>query len=623
MCGVVAIRSWGAPVAAGDVDRALDAMASRGPDGRGAWRSVDGRAILGHVRLAVQDLAGGAQPIANEDGRVVAAVNGELYGAAELRGALEARGHSFRTKSDSELVVHGWEEWGRDMLLRLRGEVAFALWDDRLGVLVAARDRFGVKPLAWAERDACVLVASRASALLALGVRPVWDEASLMACASFQYAPPDATLFAGIHELPAGHLLFADRGKVSIERYWDLDYPRAPTPVSDEREAARVLGSLFDDAVAERLIADVPVAFQLSGGLDSSAVLASAARGQPLDAFTVSFTDDAAYDELHLAEATARALGARLHVVRVGDREVAQAFPEAVVHAESVCINGHAAAKLLLCRAIRDSGFKVVLTGEGADETLFGYAHLRSDLDGASARLHSTNAASAGLMLPDTPGLSTRGVESVLGFVPTWIAAKASMGKRLRGLLRPALAGCTADHDAGHALVAGFDVRGQLAGRGRVEQSAYLWTRLALEGYILRALGDGLEMASSVEGRVPFLDHVLFEWVRGLPTDMKIRSGAEKWTLREAMRGRVPDAVTAREKHPFLGPPMGPATLDIARDAFASRSFEDQPLFEPKRVRTLAGEVPRMSPAERKAHDPVLHFALSIAVLQARLGMAS
>ena len=298
---------------------------------------------------------------------------------------------------------------------------------------------------------------------------------------------------------------------------------------------------------------------------------------------------------------------------------MAARFPDAVVAAEGACINAHAAAKIMLSSAMRAAGFKVVLTGEGADEVLFGYAHLRSDLEGTTSRVEATNAASAGLMLPDADGLSLAHVRESLGFVPTWMAAKAAFGKRVLALTRDGVV--SPAHDPAKAMIASLDLA-QMSGRGCAEQSAYAWTKLALEGYILRALGDGLEMASSVEGRVPMLDHVLFARLRDLPSNTKIRGGVEKWILRRAMEGRLPEEVLAREKHPFLAPPIGKHTIALARDAFASASFRDQPLFDPQRVSTLATELAEMSPHRRKAFDPVILFALSIATLQSRMGLS-
>ena len=198
-----------------------------------------------------------------------------------------------------------------------------------------------------------------------------------------------------------------------------------------------------------------------------------------------------------------------------------------------------------------------MLTGEGADEVLFGYAHLRGDLDGTVAQVASSNVASAGLMLPDGDGLALDAVARALGFVPTWMAAKATFGKRVRALTRGAWLGGFGARDAARVCIADIDVAARLAGRERIEQSAYLWGKLALEGYILRSLGDALEMANGVEGRLPFLDGPFVDLAQSLPTSLKVHEGVEKWALREAMRGVLPDAVVGREKHPFLAPPMG------------------------------------------------------------------
>jgi asparagine synthase (glutamine-hydrolysing) len=342
-----------------------------------------------------------------------------------------------------------------------------------------------------------------------------------------------------------------------------------------------------------------------------------------LDAFTVSFEGGQAYDELERAAATAEYLGARLHTVSVTDRDLAESFPDAVLHAESACINTHAAAKLRLSAAVREAGFKVILTGEGADEVLFGYAHLRADLHDSPGRLAGSNAASAGLMLPDGDGISLEQVQRILGYVPTWLAAKASFGRRVRELLQPEWLAEFGDRDTGRTVLADFDIGRRLTGRGRVEQSAYLWSKLALEGYILRALGDGLEMANGVEGRLPFLDSELVDYVLPLPTSLKIRDGVEKWILREAMRDRLPIDVVKREKHPFLGPPIGPHMVRLAREVLTDPSFHRLGVFDSARTTGLLDQFAAMVPAQRKAADPVVLFALSVAVLHTGLEMTS
>jgi asparagine synthase (glutamine-hydrolysing) len=615
MCGIVAVYSPGRPVLTELMANALRSVAHRGPDAAGMWAAPSKEVMIGHTRLAIRDVAGGHQPVENEDGRVVAAVNGELYDIGGLRQELLSRGHRFASRSDSELVVHAWEEWGPGMMARFRGEFAIVLYDARSATFFAARDRFGVKPLLWARNGDKYMFASQARALFDLGVPVRWDHVALHQAASFQYAPPDSTLFAGVSVVPPGKMITIRDGEADVASYWDLDFSRDAAPCDEESALIQVRKTL-DDAVRIRLEADVPVAFQLSGGLDSAAVLALAANHKEyLDAFTVSFVGGGAYDEVDKARTIARNVGARLHTVEVSDADIAALLPEAVAYSEGLCVNAHAAAKFKLSRSVREAGFKVVLTGEGSDEMLFGYAHLRADMDGDVESLSSSNSASSGLMLPNGDGLSTSAVREVLGFVPTWISAKAVFGRRLQHFIRREWRERHRSQDPAAGLLASFDLDRMVRGRTRIEQSSYLWTKLALEGYILRTLGDGLEMSSGVEGRVPFLDSRFVDLVRKLPVDLKIRGGTEKWVLREAMLGCLPPEVLAREKHPFLGPPVGPRVIELAHDVIDGQDFKDQPLFSRSRVRGLLDRFPRMSPQERKDFDPVLYFIISFAIL--------
>lgn len=640
MCGIIALVG-GRPDER-SVERALDVLGRRGPDGRGTYVSPDGRAVLGHTRLAIVDVEGGAQPLASEDGRHILVFNGEIYGHAEVRAELERKGHRFTSRSDAEIALHLYEEQGPAMLHRLRGEYAFVIWDARRRRLFAARDRFGVKPLLYAVHDGMLHVASQAKALFASGVPSRWDHASFFQAASLQYTLPDATLFEGIRVLPPGHyLLWSDgdrtgdgsNGSLRVERYWDLDYPtQAATDASvDMRSAAAALRERLADAVRVRLVADVPVAFQLSGGIDSSAVLAlaSAELGRPADAFTVAF-DDARYDERSIAEEMAVRVGARLHVVAATAGDLLRELPGAVIDGEGLAVNAHIAAKRMLARAIHDAGYKVVLTGEGADEILAGYAHLRCDLAAPERRtgvelsareigVAKDNAVSAGLMLPHGDALDTSTIERRLGFVPTWLRAKAGLGLRLRGLLRDDWLASVGARDPFAELLARVDET-QLRGRGRVEQSLYLWSKLALEGYILRTLGDGMEMAFSIEGRLPFLDTRVFELVRTFPTSLKIREGVEKSVLRAAVGSLLTERLRTRQKHPFLAPPLVASVADsknavpaLTGDLLRGRQLA--PFFDPAKVSLWLDRLPSMTLDERTAAEPALMIVLSATLL--------
>jgi asparagine synthase (glutamine-hydrolysing) len=613
MCGVVAILG---PAASTErVARGVAALAHRGPDGDSveAW---DG-CVLGHARLALVDVAGGAQPIENEDGTIACVVSGELYDDALVRRELEARGHRFRTKSDSELVVHLYEERGDDFVQHLRGEFAIVLWDARRRRLVCARDRFGVRPLVWVRAPFGVAIASEAKALFAMGVPARFDEEAMWQSACAQYAPEDRTVFAGVRQVPPGTMIVFDERGEHARRWWDLDLPREEekrdvTP--DEVRAA------LDEAVAVRLRGDHgTTACALSGGLDSSSIAALASKRARIACFTIAF-EGGEYEEAAIAERTARRLGAPLHVVEAPARALWDALPAAVAQSEGLSINLHVAAKWLLARDVKRAGHHVLLTGEGADEVLAGYAHFRRDLlleGGAGAGdLAAKNGPSAGLMMPEGEMLDTRGVARVFGFVPSWIEAKAALGARASSLLSPDFSARFAERDSFAEIATAFDAS-QIAGRSRVDQASYGWSKLALAGYILRTLGDGTEMAHAVEGRVPFLDHRFFELARVARTPLKIRGEVEKWILREAMKDVLPEEVIARRKHPLLAPPSASGE---AVDLLRSRALPA--MFDGKRIRETLERLDGAPARERTLWDPPLMLVLTATILARHYGVS-
>lgn len=630
MCGIVGVLSDDRLPDRAQQRAALAALAHRGPDGRGSFTSPDGRLFLGHTRLAVIAPADGKQPLSNEDGRVVAVVNGEFYGYDHLRRSLEQRGHRFRGRCDSELLPHLYEEHGLDFVHHLRGEFAFAIWDERARRLIAGRDRFGIKPLLYAEHQHGLYLASEAKALFALGLPAAWDQEALEHALCHQYLPPSRSLFQGVRTLPPGHLLIAEVGAPPrLLRYWDLDLPRQVGPTDEQAAIAAVRESL-DEAVRLRLRADVPVAFHLSGGLDSAAILALAARASAgqLHAFTVAFQHPP-YGEGEQARAVAAALGVQLHAVEVGQEDLRDALSDAVYHGEGLCINGQLPSKLLLARAIAAAGFKVALSGEGADEAFLGYAHLAADqaqADDSVSPPGQAEVAQGGVMLPgmDAPALPE--LQSLLGFTPTFLRAKAAFGSQLLGLLRAEVATEGLRQRVFGRLFAELDLPGQLHGSPPVLQSAYLWTRLCLAGYILRALGDGTEMAASIEGRPPFLDHLLFERASALPIDLKLRGAVQKHVLREAVRDLLPAAVLARTKHPFLAPPLmrfgTPVTRAWILDVLASSAAQRLPLLDPVKLRGYAERCLAQGAAVDNSAEAVLMTLLSATLLQERFKLA-
>jgi len=328
MCGIVALIDPRQPIAAARVATATRALAHRGPDERGMWLAANGHAALGHSRLAIIDLHGGSQPISNETHDVHAVVNGELYGYAAARSELERRGHRFRSDSDSELVVHLYEEHGARCVDHLRGEFAFALFDERTGTLFAARDRFGVKPLFYWSSGGQLILASEARALFAAGVDAEWSEDGVFQALHFAQRGHE-TLFRGVSQVPPGHTLSAVRGTISIRPYWRLDYPwqKDEDGQLGVEEEVHELGSLLLDAVRERTRSDVPLGCYLSGGVDSSTLLAmtQAVVDAPIRAFTIAF-DHPEYDESETAAEMARSIGAPFQRIHVTAADLADAL---------------------------------------------------------------------------------------------------------------------------------------------------------------------------------------------------------------------------------------------------------------------------------------------------------
>lgn len=623
MCGVVA--TFGAD--ARDEERAmraaLAAIAHRGPDGEGLAKLAGGRVWLGHRRLALVDVEGGAQPIANEDESIWAAVNGEIYDDARLRRELEARGHVFRSRSDSELLVHLYEEHGDACVEKVRGELAFVLFDAKRGRLLAGRDRFGIKPLVYAWHRGHLCVASEAKALFALGVPARWDLASLAHVVAHQYLPPSRTLFTEVQALPPGCLLVATLGQApEVRRYHTLTIPE-PRVVS-AADAAEEVRAHLAEAVRLRLRSDVPVGAYLSGGLDSSAVLALAARQcSGLAAFGVAF-EHAPYDEGLVATRTAESLGVPFEPVLVRQQELVEGLEEAVRVAEGLAINGQLVAKHRLAAAARAAGIGAVLTGEGADEAFLGYPHLRLDRFGAHVE-RASDAITRGVMIPrGGPTLPLDAVERRFGFVPTFFRAKAAFGARLATLLSRDLEAALREADPFVGLFTELDEElAPSTRRAPVEVSAWLWTRLALSGYIVRTLGDGTEMAHSLEGRPPFLDHVLFEHAWSLPVSLRLdASGREKAVLRDAVADLVPPEIATRPKQPFLAPPVlsHGDQHEAARELLLS-VVSHVPFFDAPAVRRWLDELTTASVEERAAAEPVWTTITSAALLGKTLGL--
>jgi asparagine synthase (glutamine-hydrolysing) len=635
MCGIVAAFSRHDRIPEAAVQRATQSLYHRGPDGQRHWIAPDGRVALGHARLSIIDLTTGDQPIASEDERIRIIVNGEFYGFEAIQRELEQAGHRLRTRSDSEIALHLYQDVGMQCLHRLRGEFAFVIWDGRNRTLFAARDRFGIKPLFYAFHRDTLYLASEVKALFAAGVPARWDADSVyqsVECGGH----PMRTLFDGVHQVPPGHYLMATEKHMELKRYWDFNYPKADGKAAQRSDAdcAAELREVLEEAVRLRLRADVPVGCYLSGGLDSCAVLGLAAKHHPdpIRAFTLCF-DRPDYDEEKEAREMAARTGAEFFPIPIRQDDLADNFAGAILQSETFCMNAHGVAKYLLSCAVREAGYKVVLTGEGSDEVLGGYAHFRRDMllynrEGQSPEeiaalledLERLNPVSRGLLLPHGTSKPLENVRRILGYVPSWIETFSARAAKMEDLLAPDFAAKFQHNESYHALLNDLDVRGQLTGCDPVNQSLYLWSKTLLPNYILTVLGDRMEMAHSVEGRVPFLDHRVVETICSLPISQKIHGMTEKYVLREAVRDVITDTVYRRQKHPFLSPP---ATLNpkeklstLVNDTLRGPVLASIPFFDQKKVIALLDRLPTMDEGSRVAVDQVLMILVSACVLQ-------
>ncbi len=642
MCGIVALFSRRDPISAATMERATQSLYHRGPDGQRHWIAPDGRVALGHARLSIIDLTTGDQPIASEDGRTRIIVNGEFYDYESIQRELESSGHRLRTRSDSEIALHLYEDRGTQCLHRLRGEFAFVLWDETNRTIFAARDRFGIKPLYYAFHDETLYLASEVKALFAAGVPARWDAESVSQ--SVEYGGHQVrTLYDGVFQVPPGHYLLATDKHTQLVRYWDFDYPKADPKAALRSDADYVAEFRFalEEAVRLRLRADVPVGCYLSGGLDSCAVLGLAAkhRRDPIRAFTLTF-DRADYDEEKEAREMAAKVGADFFPIPIRQDDLADHFADAIQQSETFCFNAHGVAKFLLSRAVRDAGYKVVITGEGSDEILGGYAHFRRDMllynrDGQYPvtvatllqDLENLNPVSRGLLLPHGKAKPLENVKRLLGFVPSWIETFSARSAKMQELLAEDFGARAGEREGYRALLNDIDIRGQLAGREPVNQSLYLWSKTLLPNYILAMLGDRMEMAHSIEGRVPFLDHHLVEVIRSQPVTQKIRGMTEKYVLREAVRDVITDTVYRRQKHPFLSPP---ATLNpqeklsaLVQDTLRGPVLASIPFFDQKKIIRLLDSLATMDEGSRVANDQVLMILVSACVLRERFHLAA
>ncbi|MHB2166117.1 asparagine synthase (glutamine-hydrolyzing) [Alsobacter sp. R-9] len=608
MCGIAGY--WRKPVDEVLGRRHLQAMVGaishRGPDGNGIW--LEDGVGLAHARLSIIDLAGGAQPMAGDADDSVITFNGEIFNFVELRETLRAEGRVFRTTSDTEVILALYERDGLDFVSSMNGDFALGIWDRRRRRLVLARDRMGVRPLHFARLGDGIVFASEAKALLATGlIEPRVDERALDQIFTTWAPLAGSTAFAEIAEVPPGHVMVVEGDRITSRSYWQLTFPdasddRIPT-ATEETELEQELLHLLTDATRIRLRADVPVGSYLSGGFDSSLVSALARNevADRLRTFSVTF-DDAEFDESPQQQAMVAALGTDHSAVHCRTSDIAAVFPDVVRHTERPILRTAPAPLYLLAREVHRAGYKVVLTGEGADEVFAGYDIFKEAKIRAFCARQPNSAFRGALLrklypyLPAFRGQPQRYLESFFGVGEAHLEGPlASHMPRFRSTsgakdffsadLRRRLADYDALADLRERLPADF-VRWH-----PLNQAQYLETVHLLPNYILCSQGDRMAMAHGVEGRFPFLDHRVVEFAAKLPTRLKLKVLREKHLLRQAARTLLPPEIGNRTKQPYRAPDsqsfVGEGAPAYVNDVLAPANVSSDGLFDPHAVRLL------------------------------------
>lgn len=608
MCGICGIVSVNRNVAPSRVrlEAMRDSMTHRGPDAAGLY--VEPGVGLGHRRLSIVDVEHGQQPMYSENRRFVLVYNGEMFNHPTLKPQLEALGVHYRTRSDTETLLHLFERYGEDAVVHMRGMFAFAIWDTVERKLTLGRDRFGVKPLYYLHQpDGTLLFASEIKGLLAASdSSPRLNLAALPDFLANHATSGDETLVAGVRRLAPGHTMMWQDGSTSTRRYWDLQSSAQATAAqpSPAREAALIneFTERFTEAVRIRLMSDVPLGMFLSGGIDSAAITAVMAGlvTDPIRTFSVAFSEQEA-NELAYARIVANAFRTDHHEVVVSPQQFFAALPRLIWHEDEPIAHPSSVA-LYFVSKLASQHVKVVLTGEGSDEMLAGYNRYR---------VTDFNARFGAIYERLLPGLARRAIVRTISGLPrtSRLAQRASRTFLVRGtdldslyfdnfavfgrldqrsLLTKKVQTMIGDVDPYAAFHAALD---RVRDRPLVSQLLYADVNTYLHELLMKQ--DQMSMAASIESRVPFLDHPLAEWIATLPQSMKLRGTTTKWILRAAMKNRLPAAILDRPKMGFpvpIGKWLRAAWRPLLNEYLLGERALDRGLFEPQAVRTLVAE---------------------------------
>ncbi|MFA5118299.1 MAG: asparagine synthase (glutamine-hydrolyzing) [Candidatus Omnitrophota bacterium] len=568
MCGIAGTLNLTKqhPIDSELLKRMITTMRYRGPDEFGIYKDAD--IGLGHARLSIIDLSGGQQPMHNEDKSIWIVFNGEIFNYLEIRAELLKKGHRFYTNSDTEVLIHLYEEKGTGMFADLNGQFSFAIWDIRQKSLLLARDRMGIRPLFYTSVDGSLIFASEIKAIFSdTRVKRLIDLKGLDQLFTFWATVGEQSVFEGIKELPAAHYLLARKETIDIQRYWELDfYTPGQTKERSENEYMSELLELLKDSIKLRLRADVPVAAYLSGGLDSSLITALVKKhfNNKLETFSVSFSDSN-YDEGAFQRHMAEFLGTVHKGVTCGYSDIGGIIPEVVWHAEKPLIRTAPAPLFILSKLVRQNNIKVVLTGEGADEILGGYDLFREMKIRRFWAKHPDSRLRFLLMrklysyIPNWPKSTSAFLEGFYrnhllktdsksySHLPRW-----DITSRIKSLFSSDVKNKLNDCKSTDNFEESFSK--QFSNWDSLSQAQYIEANTLLSGNLLSSQGDRMMMANSVEGRFPFLDYRVIEFCVKLPPQMKLKVMNEKYLLKKIAKPYLPEEICNRKKQGYRSP---------------------------------------------------------------------
>lgn len=590
----------------------------RGPDEFGVY--FDDKCALGQARLSIIDLSTGSQPLSNEDGTIWITFNGEIFNYIELRPKLEKAGHRFRTRSDTEVIVHAYEEWGKDCVKHFNGQFGFAIYDKKNHALFAARDRLGIRPFFYTIHDGRFYFGSEIKSIFCEPSIPRrLDLKGLDEIFTWWTTAPPRTAFENIDELEAGNCLEIKNGKLKIGRYWSMDFPETFDRRRSIESWAEELRELLIEAVRLRLRADVPVGAYLSGGLDSSATTALIKHftDTPVETFSIAFQDKA-YDESQFQDQMAQHLGTHHHRINCTYRDIADCFPDVIWHTERPILRTAPAPLYLLSGLVRRNNFKVILTGEGSDEIFGGYDIFKETLIRKFWAKDPDSTWRPALLKRLYPTLPLSAARAKFYLETFYKAGLADIDKyyfshiprinttvKIKEFFTPEASSQIGDYDS--LSVFGRCLPGNFQSWHHLARAQYLEARSLLSGYLLSSQGDRVTAANSVEGRFPFLDHRVVEFGAKIPPWHKIFGLKEKFVLKKAMTKDLPREIIQRVKQPYMAPDSNSFfqkdSPEYIQEILSARALARTGVFNPDYVSRLKAKCGRLYHAHLSFKD--------------------